>query len=118
LGQDGIAIISVPYRRIGGKSSINEHHPYEPGENELVSLLERFFNKVEVYYQYFEESWQWRLARFCHVRRFVGLAQIYADLIAGLPHATARLHIALQAKGLKVGLIVVVSEKKSAIANG
>jgi len=118
LRQDGIAIISVPYRRIGGKSSVNEHHPYEPGENELVSLLGRFFNKVEVYYQYFAEPWWWRLARLFHVSRFLGLAQIYADLTAGLPYATARLHIDSRARGLKEGLIVVVRDKNLAIANG
>lgn len=112
LRRDGVAVISVPYRRFGGRSWSNEHHPYEPGERELVSRLEQLFERVEIYYQYFEEPWWWRLARFLHIRRLVGLAQIYADLSAGLPHATARLHIDFQARGRKEGLIVVVSKKK------
>jgi SAM-dependent methyltransferase len=118
LRRDGAAIISVPYRLIGGKSLGNEHHPYEPGEIELVSLLRRIFEQVEVYYQYFEEPWWWRIVRVLHVRRFVGLAQIYADLAAGLPRATARLHIDAQARGRKEGLIVVVRGKRRAFANG
>lgn len=34
LRTDGVAIISVPYRRTDGRSETNEHHIYEPGERE------------------------------------------------------------------------------------
>src|SRR5262249_20676500 len=85
ISPNGMAIISVPYRRVGGKSETNEHHPYEPGEEELVSLFRELFTKVEVHYQYFEESWMMTLARNLRVRRLLGLHRIYADLSEGLP---------------------------------
>ena len=53
LQPEGIAIISVPWRREGGKSEANEYHVYEPGEAELVSLFKTLFETVEVHYQYF-----------------------------------------------------------------
>jgi SAM-dependent methyltransferase len=111
LKPDGTAIISVPYRRTGGKSATNEHHPYEPGEQELVSLLQKLFSKVEVHYQFFEERWWMTLARKLHLRRVLGLHQIYADLSAGLPHATSKLKIGERREGLKLNLIVVLSGK-------
>ena len=111
LRPDGTAIISVPYRRKGGKSNSNEHHLYEPGETELVSLLRKCFTSVEVFYQSFEETVLMTLARKLHLRRLLGLHQIYADLAAGLPHATSRFHIGQQSGGLNEGLIVVVNGK-------
>jgi len=113
LQGEGMAIISVPYRLIGGKSKTNVYHVYEPGKGELISFLSRLFNKVEVYYQYFEETWWMTLARWFHVRRFVGLSQIYADLGAGQPHALSRIHINQRPKGWKLGVVVVASGKKS-----
>ncbi|HEY5298460.1 MAG TPA: methyltransferase domain-containing protein [Verrucomicrobiae bacterium] len=112
LQPDGMTIISVPWRRFGGKSKTNKYHLYEPGEGELVSLLEKLFEKVEAHYQYFEETPWMTLARKLHLRRFLGLSQIYADLSAGLPHATARLHIGTRPKGLKESIIIVVKGKK------
>jgi SAM-dependent methyltransferase len=109
---EGIAIITVPYRRIGGKSKTNEFHVYEPGKGELVSLFQKLFTKIEVYYQYFEETWAMTLARKLHVRRFFGFNRNYADLSAGLPHAISQLHIRRQANGLKLGLMIVASGRK------
>jgi len=108
----GMAIISVPYRRIGSKSETNEYHIYEPGEKELVSLFKQLFDRVEVFYQYFEETDFMTLARRLHIRRFLGMVRIYADLSAGLPHATSKLRIGQQSRGMNTSLILVVSGKK------
>jgi ubiquinone/menaquinone biosynthesis C-methylase UbiE len=108
----GRAVISVPYRRVGGKSK-NEHHLYEPGEAELVSLLKRLFRQVEVYYQYFEETPWMTVARKLHFRRLVGLDRIYANLSAGLPEATSRISLGQRATGMKLGLMVVAIGKNS-----
>jgi hypothetical protein len=105
----------VPYRRVGGKSKINEHHPYEPGERELVSLLQKLFQKVEVYYQYFPETLWMTAARRMHLRRLLGLERIYADISAGAAHATKRFRIDQRGKGLREGLIVVVSDKRGGV---
>ena len=113
LHPDGTVIISVPYRQIGGKSETNEHHPYEPGEQELVSLLKKLFSKVEIHYQFFEEKWWMTFARKLHLRRVLGLHRIYADLSAGLPNATSKLRIGQRREGLITNLIVVVRGKKS-----
>ncbi len=112
LRPEGVTIISVPYRRIGGRSKTNEYHPYEPGERELVSLLKQLFVKVEVYYQYFEETRWMTLARTFHIRRLLGLHHIYGDLSAGQPWATARLRLDRKPKGMKVGLVIVAGGKK------
>jgi ubiquinone/menaquinone biosynthesis C-methylase UbiE len=112
LQPDGMVIISVPWRRIGGKSKTNEFHLYEPGEFELISLFKNLFKNVEVHYQYFEETWWWTLARHLRVRRFFGLSQIYADLSAGLPSATSKLHINQCSGGMNTNLILVIRGKK------
>jgi len=112
VGPDGMAIISVPYRRVGGKSKGNEYHLYEPGEGELTSLFGSLFAEVEVYYQYFEETWRMTLARTLHIRRFLGFRGIYADLSAGLPHALSKLHIAAKSGGMNTNLILVARRKK------
>ena len=113
LQPDGTAIISIPWRCRGGKSNINPFHLYEPGEREMVSLLERLFVSVETNYLYFEETFWMRLCRRCHLRRLFGLDKIYADLSAGLPCATARLRIGRHPQGQREGLIVTVSGKKT-----
>ena len=113
LQPEGMAIISVPWRRIGGKSETNEYHVYEPGEAELVSAFKILFQNVEVHYQYFVETRWMTLARQLHLRRFLGLSRIYADLSAGLPQATSRLRIGQKPKGMKQHLILVVSGKKT-----
>src|ERR1041385_5816818 len=56
LRHDGMAIIAVPYRRSGGPSATNPYHVYEPGEDELIEALRRYFDVVRVQYQYFEET--------------------------------------------------------------
>jgi ubiquinone/menaquinone biosynthesis C-methylase UbiE len=113
LHSNGTAIISVPYRRTGGKSTINPYHLYEPGEKELVSLLGRFFMTVEVHYLYFEETPLMKFARKMRLRRFLGVGYPYAELAAGLPNATSRLHIGRKSLGMNISLILVVSGKKS-----
>ena len=112
LRPEGIAIISVPYRRIGGKSLTNEHHPYEPGEAELVASFQRLFSNVEVYYQFFYEPSWLSLARTFHLRRVLGLVQCYADLTAGLPSATSRLKISRQSHGWNLNLLLAATGKK------
>ena len=112
LRPDGRAVISVPWRRTGGKSALNEHHLYEPGERELVTMFSALFRKVDVFYQYFEESAGMTVARGLRIRRLLGLDQIYADLAQGLPEATARLRIGPVAKGMKLVLIISASGKK------
>ncbi len=112
LRPDGVAFISVPWRRVGGRSLINQYHLYEPGEDELTALLRQLFVGVEVYYLYFEETLAMTLARRLHCRRLLGLARIYADLAAGLPRATARLKIGPRAQGFKQGLIAVLKGKR------
>ncbi|MEI6070669.1 MAG: class I SAM-dependent methyltransferase [Verrucomicrobiae bacterium] len=115
LRSDGKAIISVPYRKHGGRSAVNEHHLYEPGEGEILALLRQLFSDVEVYYQYFEESMLMTAARKLRLRRLLGIDRIYADLSAGLPHATSRLQIGTRRGGLTEGLIVVVSGRRASV---
>jgi SAM-dependent methyltransferase len=115
LKADGKAIISVPYRRVGGKSESNQYHLYEPGEHELVSLFREFFKDVEIYYQYFLETPLMSIARLLHVRRVLGLHRIYADLSAGKPHATERLKIGHESKGFKMAVILVAKGKKQTV---
>lgn len=111
LDRNGSAIISVPYRRKGGKSKINEYHPYEPGEQELFAACLQFFSGVDIYYQYFEESLLMTVARIFHIRRFVGLSGMYADLAAGEPHMVSRLRLNQNPRGMKIGLVLVASRK-------
>jgi len=113
LDSAGTVIISVPYRRIGGKSAANPYHLYEPGESELVSLLRRYFAIVEVHYLYFEETPLMSFARRMHLRRLLGLERPYADLAIGLPSATSRLHVGQKSGGMNINLIIVVRDKKS-----
>lgn len=112
LRPDGTAIISIPYRRAGGKSEINPHHLYEPGENETVSLFRSFFETVDVYYQFFRETKLMTVARVFHLRRFIGLDKVYADLSAGRSEATSKLGIGLRANGMKLGLLIVANGKR------
>jgi ubiquinone/menaquinone biosynthesis C-methylase UbiE len=112
LSAEGLVVVSVPYRRVGGKSEINPYHVYEPGEQELVSLFKGLFEHVEVYYQFFEETMLMTFARVLHLRKLFGLAQIYADLTAGLPRATERLRIAQKPRGMKITLLLVARGKR------
>jgi ubiquinone/menaquinone biosynthesis C-methylase UbiE len=112
LQKNGVAIISVPYRRRGGRSKTNEYHIYEPGERQLVEELNRFFDRVEIEYQFFQESFFMSLARTLRVRRFVGLAKLYSDLSRGEPYTLDRLILSDRPKGLKIGLVIVATGKK------
>ena len=112
LRPQGRALISVPWRKQGGKSQVNEHHLYEPGEQELILLLGTLFKEVRVFYQYFLETPLMTLARKLHLRRLLGLATLYSDLSRGLPAATNRLRIGPSASGMKLGLFVVASQKR------
>lgn len=111
IRQNGTAIISVPYRKHGGKSATNKYHLYEPGEAELVGLFKKMFIEVEIFYQYFEESLLMTVARKLHIRRFLGFDSIYRALSLGLPSATSHLRIEKRAHGMKESLIVVASVK-------
>ena len=54
------------------------------------------------------------LARQLHLRRLWGLSRTYADLSAGLPQATSKLHIGQRPQGMKLGLLLVATGKKTA----
>lgn len=108
----GRIVISVPWRKYGGKSSINEYHLYEPGEQELVSLFKELFRKVDVFYLYFPETPLMKFARKLHLRRLLRLHQLYANLVNGVPAATACLRINAAAKGMRLGLLLVAGGKK------
>lgn len=109
---EGTAVISVPYRCIGGTNPGNPYHLYEPGEDELVAEFKQCFGTVEVYYQYFEETSWMSLVRRLHLRRLFGLEKIYAALTAGKPEATSRLKIATRSGGMNINLILVLAGKK------
>jgi ubiquinone/menaquinone biosynthesis C-methylase UbiE len=115
LDSTGTAVISVPYRRSGGKSAANPYHLYEPGEAELVSVFQQLFATVEVYYLYFEETPLMTFARRMHLRWLLGLAPPHADLAIGLPDATARLRIGQKSEGMNVSLILVAKGKKNGV---
>jgi SAM-dependent methyltransferase len=112
LTPGGTAVISVPYRRHGAKSETNEFHLYEPGELETVALFRQLFDRVEVYYQIFEETGFMTLARNLHIRRLVGLSGIYEKLSAGDPSVTDRLKIVPSPAGMKITLLLVAIGKK------
>jgi len=112
LMASGMAIISVPYRKRGGKNRLNPYHLYEPGEAELVTLLKELFEVVEVWYQYFEETKYMTVARVLHIRRWVGLANLYRDLFNGETCALSRIRLGQNGKGMKFGLIVVAKRPK------
>ena len=112
LRPDGRAVVSVPWRRRGGKSAINEYHLYEPGEHELRGAFEALFGEVKVLYQYFPETRWMTLARTLRLRRLAGLAGRYKALADGLPSATGELRIGPVGRGMKSGLILVPAKKK------
>jgi ubiquinone/menaquinone biosynthesis C-methylase UbiE len=112
LNSSGTAVLSVPYRRIGGKSDVNAFHVYEPGELELVSLMRQFFGIVEVHYLYFEETSLMSFARRMHLRRIFGLHTCYRDLAVGLPSALAKLHIGQKSGGMNISLLIVARDRK------
>lgn len=114
LAPAGTVVISVPHRRVGGRSKSNRFHLYEPGEQELVSLFRQLFDQVEVYYQYFWEPWWLTLMRRLHIRRLFGCDRLYAALSAGEPRVMERVSIGAWAEGMKITLIIVARRKKRA----
>jgi ubiquinone/menaquinone biosynthesis C-methylase UbiE len=109
LQPNGKAIISVPYRKKGGKSTQNPYHLYEPGERELVNVFCDAFLKVDVWFQYYEETWWMTLTRHLHLRRVFGLSERYRRLTEGHPDEVARLHIARAPHGLITNLLLIAS---------
>ena len=107
LKADGMAIISVPHRKHGGKNPGNPYHLYEPGERELADAFREAFSEVEVFYQYYAETWWMKLARLLHMRRVLGLAEPYRLLSEGNPSQLQHLFIAKEARGLKIILLLV-----------
>ena len=112
LREDGMAIISVPYRRRGGPSPTNAYHLYEPGELELIESLNEHFQELTVWYQYFEETPLMKVARRLHMRRVLGLEGIYRALAEGKPQVTSRLKISRKSAGMDLHLIVIVQRPK------
>jgi ubiquinone/menaquinone biosynthesis C-methylase UbiE len=113
LRTDGMAILSVPFRRRGGLNPSNRFHLYEPGEKELVQALKTHFGAVRVLYQYFEENVVMKLARIFHLRRILGIDRIYRDLTQGEPRALARLKINPDSSGKNLHLIVIVEAPRA-----
>ncbi len=112
LKPEGQAIISVPFRKRGGKNPINPYHLYEPGEAELVATFRQYFGKVEVWYQSFEETPLMTFARTFRVRRFLGLSPIYRDLTMGKPEIMAKIKITPKGKGMNITLLLKASDRK------
>jgi SAM-dependent methyltransferase len=112
LREDGMAIISVPYRRQGGPSATNPYHVYEPGERELITVLRRYFDVVRVQFQYFDETIVMKAARLLHIRRLLGIEGIYRALSNGEPEAISRLKLGPFPSGMKMHLILVVERPK------
>jgi SAM-dependent methyltransferase len=113
LVPDGMAVLSVPFRLRGGKSDTNPFHLYEPGENELLSLLLQRFKSVIVHYQFFRETLAMGIARRLHLRRVLGLVEPYRALSAGSPEALSHLQISQKAPGLKLHLLAVLKEPRT-----
>jgi ubiquinone/menaquinone biosynthesis C-methylase UbiE len=113
LRPDGMVIISVPFRRRGGASPTNPFHLYEPGEKELLNILRRYFKKVRIFYQYFEESRIMKLARSLHLRKLLGFESLYRSLSQGEPEAIGRLKINAFSHGMKMHLVVIAEEPKA-----
>jgi ubiquinone/menaquinone biosynthesis C-methylase UbiE len=112
LKPGGQGIISVPYRKYGGKNPGNRFHLYEPGERELVEAFEPYFAKVEASYQYFEETAVMTVARIFRLRRILGLASMYRDLTLGKPSALEKLRIGNRGRGMNITLLLVVSDRR------
>jgi ubiquinone/menaquinone biosynthesis C-methylase UbiE len=112
LNSQGTAVISVPYRKSGGKSESNPYHLYEPGAAELEEVFSSLFEKVETHFQYFEETLLMTLSRLTHTRRLFGLAGQYRALTEGEPSALRNLRIAKKAQGMKTGVILVAQGPK------
>lgn len=112
LEANGIAIISVPYRRIGGPSKTNQYHPYEPGESELFTAFKARFENVEMFSQYFEENLIEQFIRVLHLRRVLGTAAVYEKLSNGDPEVTHRLRLEPRARGMKIGVLLVATSPR------
>lgn len=112
LRPDGMAILSVPFRRHGGKSATNPYHLYEPGRRQLTASLHQYFAQVRVCYQYFHETALMQAARWFHLRRLLGLAAIYRALAQGEPQALSRLKIGPKPFGMSMHLIIVVERPR------
>jgi SAM-dependent methyltransferase len=114
LKPEGRAIISVPYRKHGGKNPLNPFHLYEPGEAELIEAFQPFFGKVDVWYQFFEETPLMTAARMFRLRRLLGLASLYRNLSLGDPAALQRVRIGNRSGGMNLDLLLVVSDRRPA----
>lgn len=116
LRNDGMAILSIPWRGRGGPSATNKYHVYEPGEGELLDVLGSHFAQIRVFYQYFEETLLMTMGRVLRLRRLLGLQALYQALTEGAPEALARLKIqAPPAHGLKLHLVVIVEAPRASI---
>jgi len=114
LGPDGRAIISVPYRRRGGKNPLNPFHLYEPGESELIREFQRYFSTVDVWHQYFQETFLMTAARNLRLRRILGLASLYRKLSEGDPSALEKVTIGRRGRGMRITLLLVATGRRPA----
>jgi SAM-dependent methyltransferase len=112
LQDEGVAVVSVPYRKRGAKNLSNPYHLYEPGESELTRCLKERFRQVSLFYQYFLESRPMTLARVLHIRRLFALRAIYSKFAAGDPHVLSRLRLEPRAHGMKLHFVAVLKKPK------
>ncbi len=93
------------------RTSIRDVH--RAGEAELTAALRRLFAAtVDVRYQSFRETALMTLARRLHLRRAIGLHNLYADLTRGEPHALSNLVLSRKSEGLPIGLVIIANGKK------
>jgi hypothetical protein len=81
----------------------------------LVGAFRHSFSKVEVFYQFFEETRFMTFARVFHLRSVFGLDTVYRDLTEGTPLATAKLSIATKPSGFRINLLLIASGASSAL---
>ncbi len=113
LTPNGRVIISVPYRRTGGKNPANPYHVYEPGADELTSTFQRYFSNVQRFYQYFPETAFMTAARVLHFRRLVGLTKVYGALWQAEPSVLDTVKIDQLGKGMRLTLVLDISGKRA-----
>ena len=111
LVPNGRVIISVPYRRFGGKNPGNPYHVYEPGAGELAAAFQRYFSNVQTFYQYFPETRFMTAARVFHFRRFVRLAEVYDGIWKADPAVLHTIKIDPFGKGMRLTLVLDISGK-------
>ncbi|MEM1158904.1 MAG: class I SAM-dependent methyltransferase [Verrucomicrobiota bacterium] len=104
LKKGGKFYVSIPYRRSGAPSKVNPHHLYEPGEYEFLQALRLKFDKIDIFYQRYEETPIMTFARIFHLRRVLGLVEPYKRLTEGHEQELKKVFLDSKRSGLLLGL--------------